>query len=97
MVQNVPKRNVFVELPLLGSTLFIIRKKLQIVFKSPVRDKSFFIFKGKLPKIVLLGFFYTYKCVVCNATYYGKTKCYFKIRIFEHLGISSLTGEKIKD
>ena len=61
VVPNVPKRNVFVKLPFLGSTSFQIRKKLQklfsdklmscnlkIVFTSPVRIKSFFTFKSKL-------------------------------------------------
>ena len=72
MVPNVPrrnafpKRNVFVNLPFLGSTSFQIWKKLQklfndkltscnlkIVFKSPVRVKSFFRFTGKLPEMLL--------------------------------------------
>ena len=34
MVLNVPKRNVFVELPFLGSTSFQIRKKLQRSFSD---------------------------------------------------------------
>ena len=54
---------------------------------SPVRVKSFFTFKDKLPKILLSGLVYKYKCGACNATYYGKTIRYFKIRICEHLGI----------
>ena len=44
VVPNVPKRNVFVKLPFLGSTSFQIRKKLQklfIVFTSPVESKAF--------------------------------------------------------
>ena len=54
MVPNVPKRNVFVKLPFLGSASFQIRKKLQklfgdkltscnlkIVFTSPIRVKAF--------------------------------------------------------
>ena len=54
VVPNVPKRNVFVKLPFLGSTSFQIRKKLQklfsdkltscnlkIVFTSPIRVKAF--------------------------------------------------------
>ena len=109
MVPNVHKRNVFVELPFLGSTLFQIRKKLQklfsdkltscnlkIVFTSPVRVKSFFTFKDKLPKMLLSGLVYQYKCGGCNATYYGKTKRHFKVQICEHLGISHLTEKKIK-
>ena len=69
---------------------------LKIVFTSPVRVKSFFTFKDKLPKMLLSGLVYQYKCGGCNATYYGKTKRHFKVRICEHLGISHLTEEKLK-
>ena len=109
MVPDVPKRNVFVKLPFLGSTSFQIRKKLQklfsnkltscnlkIVFTSPVRIKSFFTFRDKIPKMLLSGLFYQYKCGGCNATYYGKTKRHFKVRICEHLGTSHLTEKKVK-
>ena len=70
MVSNAPKRNVFVKLPFLGSNLFQIREKLQklfsnkltsfnlkIVFTWPIRVKSFFTFKDKLPKMLLSGVF----------------------------------------
>ena len=110
MVPNVPKRNVFVELPYLGSTSFQIRKKIQklfsdkltscnlkIVFTSPVRVKNFFTFKDKLTKMLLSVLVYQYKCGGCNATYYGKTKRQFKVRICEHLDISHLTEKKGKD
>ena len=76
MVPNVPKRNVFVKLPFLGSTSFQIRKKLQklfsdkltpcnlkIVFTSPVSVKTFFIFKDKLSKMLLSCY---YKCVAAR-------------------------------
>ena len=109
MVPNVPKRNVFVKLPFLGSTSFEIRKKLQklfrgeltscnlkIVFTSTVTVKRFFTLKDKLPKILLSGLAYKYKCGGYNATYYGKTKRHFKVRICEHLGISHITGERVK-
>ena len=75
MVLNVLKRNVFVKLPFSRSTSFQIRKNLQkllsdkltscnlkIVFTSPVRVQSFFIFKDKLAKILLLGLVYKHKC-----------------------------------
>ena len=32
----------------------------------------------------------------CSATYYGKTKHHFKIRMCEHLGVSALTGKRVK-
>ena len=41
---------------------------LKIVFKSPVRVKSFFTFKDKLRKMLLSGIVYQYKCGGCNAT-----------------------------
>ena len=75
VILNVPKRNVFVKLPFLGGTSFQIRKKLQklfsdklmscnlrIVFTSPLRVKSFFAFKDNLPKMLLSGLVYQYKC-----------------------------------
>ena len=72
VVPNVPKRNVFVKLLFLGSTLFQIRMELQklfsdkstscnvkIVFTSPVRVKSFFTFTDKLLKISYFQDFFT--------------------------------------
>ena len=101
--------NFYVKLSLLTSTSFQIRKNLQklfsdnltscnlkLVFTSPVRVKSFFTFKDKLHKILLSGPVYQYKCGACNATYYGKTKRHFKVRIYEHLGISHLTEKQVK-
>ena len=109
VVPNVCKRNVFVKLLFLGSTSFQIPDKLQklfsdkltsfnlkIVFTSPVRIKSFFTFKDKLPKMLLSGLVYQYKCGGCNVTYYGKTKHHFKVGICEHLGILHLTEKKVK-
>ena len=42
------------------------------------------------------GLVYKYKCGGCNATYYGKTKRHFKVRICEHLDISHISGKKVK-
>ena len=67
---------------------------LKIVFTSLVKVKSFFTFKDKLPKMLLLELVYQYRCGGCNATYYGKTKHHFKVRICEHLGISHLTEKR---
>ena len=63
---------------------------------SSVTVKSLFPFKDKLPKMLLSGLVFKYKCGSCNATYYGKTKCHFKVRICKHLGISYLTEKKVK-
>ena len=66
------------------------------MFTSPVRVKSFFTFKDKLPKMLPLGLAYKYKCGGCNATYYGKTKQRFKVRICDNLHILHLIGKKVK-
>ena len=39
---------------------------------------------------------YKFQCSSCNDTYYGKTKHHFKVHVSEHMGVSSLTGKKIK-
>ena len=39
---------------------------------------------------------YKFQCSSCNATYYGKTKCHFKVRVSEHMGVSAHTGKNIK-
>ena len=65
--------------------------KRSTLLKSSVRVKIFFIFDDKLPKMLLLGLVYKYKCGGCNPTYYGKTKRHFKVRIYDHLSISHLS------
>ena len=39
---------------------------------------------------------YKFVCGRCNATYYGETCRYFKVRVGEHLGISPLTNKRSK-
>ena len=63
---------------------------------SMVRIKIFFSFKNKLPKMLLSGLVDRYQCGGCNASYCCKTKRHFKVRIWEHLGISHLTGKQVK-
>ena len=46
--------------------------------------------------MLLSGIVYQCKCGGCNAIYYGKTKCHFKVRIYEYLGILHLTEKKVK-
>ena len=89
-------------------TLLEVRKKLQKIFSaklpicnlkiistSPVRVKIVFTVKDKLLKILLSGLVYKCRCGACKATYYGKTKTHFKVRICGHLGISHVIGKKL--
>ena len=45
-------------------------------------------------KEMLSLIYYKFRCSSYNATYYGKTKCHFKVRFSEHMGVSAGTGKK---
>ena len=40
---------------------------------------------------------YNYKCSSCNAEYIGSSKLQFKVRVDQHLGVSSRTDAQFKD
>ena len=70
--------------------------KLCVVFVSDVRLKNKFRFKDQIPKDLRSLVLYTYKCDSCNAIYHGKTKRHYKVRINEHLGMSTMTEKPLK-
>ena len=69
---------------------------VQFVFQTKCKISNFFTFKDKIPSVLLSGIVYKFQYGSCNATYYGKTKRHFKVRMCEHLGISALTGKRVK-
>ena len=98
-----------IELPYLGKFSLqictkinrVMKNKLphcnfRIVFQSKSKLINFFTFKDKIPIFLRFGIVYKFKCGGCNATYYGKTKRHFKVRMCEHLGVSTLTGKRMK-
>ena len=66
------------------------------VFQTKCKISNCFTFKDKIPLVLRSGIVYKFQCGSCNATYYGKTKRHFKVRMCEHLGISALTGKRVK-
>ena len=58
---------------------------------------TLFHFKDSLEKKICSGKIYRYRCSNCNVTYYGKTFCHFYTRVDVHLGISNLTGKRLKN
>ena len=64
---------------------------MKIIFKSPTQLTNFFWFKYKISLCLCYNIIYKLACGSCNATYYGKTCCHFKVD--EHLGISSLANK----
>ena len=59
---------------------------IRFVFQTKCKISNFFTFKDNIPSFLRSGIVY----------YYGKSKRHFKVRICEHLGISTLTGKRVK-
>ncbi|XP_057311762.1 uncharacterized protein LOC130649496 isoform X1 [Hydractinia symbiolongicarpus] len=108
-VSLAPKKELVLVLPFLGKITLQIRTRLHRLFKQKLahcnvkliffskrRLRSCFAFKDRIPESLRSGLVYCFKCSGCNATYYGKTKRHFKVRMSEHLGISALTGKRVK-
>ena len=57
---------------------------------------TFLHLKTKFHRFYVLTLLYKFQCGSCNATYYGKTERHFKVRRYEHLGISALTGKRVR-
>ena len=96
VVSTVPKKNLVI-----GLTNRILKNKLpycniRFDFQTKCKISNFFKFKDKIPSFLRPGIIYKFQCGSCNATYYGKTKRHFKVRTCEHLGISALTGKRVK-
>ena len=109
VVSTVLKKDLIIVLPYLGKLSLQIRTRInrimknklpycnvQFVFKTKCKISNFFTFKDKIPSVLCSGIVYKFQCASCNATYYGKTKRHFKVRMCEHLGISALTGKRVK-
>ena len=109
VVSTVPKKDLMIVLPYLGNLSLQIRTRIncvmknklphcnfRIVFQSKCKLINFFVFKDKIPIFLLSGIIYKFKCGGCNATYYSTTKRHFKVRMCENLGVSALTGKRVK-
>ena len=103
------KKEYNICLPFLGKQTVILKKRLQklfssyypsgklkIIFKTGSKLGNIFTYKDKSPFPIQSLLLYLFTCSSCNATYIGKTKRHNKIRMCEHLGISSKTGKNLK-
>ena len=109
VVSTVSKKNLVIDLPYLGKLSLqihtrinrIMKNKLpycniRLVFQTKCKISNFFTFKDKISSFLQSGIVYKFQCGSCNATYYDKTKRHFKVRMCEQLGISALTGKRVK-
>ena len=105
---TVPKLDLMVVLPFLGSTSWKVKNELiktfknnvpfcslKIVFKSGKRLSSFFPFKDRFPESLMSGVIYQYTCAKCKLSYVGCTKRFWETRLQEHTHVSALTGKPL--
>ena len=69
---------------------------LRIVFQSKTRLSSLFRFKDIIPKVISSHLVYKFTCTCSNATYYGESERHFFVRAYEHLGMTPLTGKRVR-
>ena len=70
--------------------------QLKVIFQSPCKLNLLFRYKDSLKKEIRSNIVYRYTCSNCKVTYYVKTYCHFFTRAAEHMGISNLTGKRLK-
>ena len=60
------------------------------------RLSNSFPYKEPIPKGLISGVVYKFQCGICNWSYYGKSIRHLDIRCGENIGVSPLTGKKVK-
>ena len=70
--------------------------KLKIAFKCQTRFSNSFRYKDPIPKDLISGAVYKFWCGLCIKSYYGESIRHLDIRSGEHIGMSHLTGKKVK-
>ena len=66
------------------------------MFQSSCKLSSLFCYKDSLKKEMRSDTVYRYTCSNYKFTYYGKTYRHFFTSAAEHMGISNLTGKRLK-
>ena len=108
-VSKVEKRRFLLVLPYFGVISLKTRNKLQhafkgvsncckleIAFKCQTKLSNFFRSKNSKPKDIISGAVYKFQCGLCNESYYDDSIRQLVIRSGERIGMSPLTGQKVK-
>ena len=72
---------------------FCPQLNVMLIFKNDQTIGIFFKVKEKIPQLLNSMIVYKYNCASCSASYIGSTTRRFYVRISEHKGISSRTGQ----
>ena len=70
--------------------------KLEIGFKCQTKLSNSFQFKDPISKDLISEVDCKFQCGLCDVSYYGQTIRHLDIRSGEHIGVSLLTGKKVK-
>ena len=74
----------------------LICYQLEIVFKCQTRLSNSFRYKDPIPKDLISGVVYKVQCGLYNESYYGESIRHLDIRSGEYIGVSPVTGKKVK-
>ena len=109
VVLKASKKELICVLPFLGKKSMQLRTRLvnsiesnlkvcelKVIFQSPCKLNSLFHYIDSLQKKIRSDIVSRYMCSNCKVTYYGKTYHHFFTRAAEHMGISNLTGKRLK-
>ena len=110
IVSAVPKKELLVVLPYLGTFSLNLRKRLyksvskslpqcnvKVIFQSKNRLSNFFKFKVSIPLHLRSNLVYKYQCSNCNITYYGESERHLEVKGAEHISTSPLTGKRVNN
>ena len=110
IVPIVPKKELLVVLPFLGTFSLKLRKRfykavskslpqcnIKVIFQSKNRLSNLFKFKDSIPLYLRSHVIYKFQCSNCNITYYGETERNLKVRAGEHISTSPLTGKRVNN
>ena len=106
VVTTVPKLELRIVLPYLGSISIMTRQrlnrcivkrlkfcKLKIIFQTGNRLRNYSRFKDCVLETLQSNFVYKWKCGSCTSSYYDKTYRCMKVCVSEHQGVSPGTGK----
>ena len=107
-VPAVPKRDLLVFLPFLGTFYLSLRKclyksisksspkyNIKVIFQSKNWMSSLLKFKDSIPLYLHSHHIYNFQCSNCNITYYGETERHLKVRASEYISMSLLTRKRV--
>ena len=99
---------VYFPITFMGKSSFSLKNKLtrlmkefypqlntRVIFRSKQVMKNLFKFKDAIPPELRSSVVYKYQCGFCSASYIGKSKRQYRVRIFEHLGRSIRTNRQL--